>query len=82
MKRITMYRTADGVAHATAQQAHRHADERYGNALTAIARKLTLLDGKYKSICDFLDNEENLKEIANLLALKADAVIPEDDDDD
>ena len=64
-----MFKTLDGIAHPSFDTANRHAEKVYGNALTALAKRLLLQD-KYTYMCTFVD--ENLEEFQLLAALKAD----------
>lgn len=69
MKRVDMYQTADGVLHATERGARRHADERYGKAVTDLAHEMTYLV-QYRDMIDFI--ERNLDQFASLKELKKD----------
>lgn len=79
MRRMTMFQTSDGLLHETQEQAARHADRRYGNALTSLVHKLCRIE-KYAAMSAFVD--ENLSRFNDLAALKADVdlVPPEGDE--
>ena len=72
MRRVIRYQTSDGALHTDQGAARRHADERYGAALTDLARKAVQVE-KYAQMLDFI--EENLDAFAALLALNADTVL-------
>jgi hypothetical protein len=69
MKAVTMYRTADGKLHDTAVSAQRHADERYGALLTALAAEAAGL-WKYRQAVDWI--EASLPRFQELLFLRED----------
>lgn len=79
MTRVNRYLTSDGVVHETYQKAERHAEARYGDAITRLAHTLVQID-KYKAMVEFLD--KNLDTLAELKALHADVayVQPEDEE--
>ena len=64
MYETTCYRTADGCIFTNEREARRHAEERYGDALTKLARELCRV-GKYTKVIEWLEaNEERLAELA------------------
>lgn len=78
MKRVSRYVTSDGVEHPDVSAAARYADERYGAALTKLAREAVQID-KYSTMLVFLEN--NLDAFAACVALREDrAIEPERDE--
>lgn len=76
MEWVAMVKTADGALHETAAAALRHADKRYGEALTALAAEAVRVE-KYLAMALFI--ESNLPRFVALSALKADCtLIPND----
>lgn len=78
MRQITAWQTSDGITHANRNTALRHAEERYGNALCALAREAVTID-KYQAMIQFL--EKALPRFAHLSELSADRVIVGSDSD-
>lgn len=77
MKKLNCWVTADGEVHLAKQQAIRHADARYGEALTRLAHTAVRI-GKYVEMCDWI--EKNLPRFLELEALRLDTLEePEDD---
>lgn len=78
MERVTRFQTADGVLHDNFARAVRHADDRYGCALTTMAHKLVKVE-KYGAMIEFL--EANLNDFAAIIALHEDIKLtnPEED---
>ncbi len=75
---VTRFETLDGALHASPLDAKRHAEKRYGDALTAISHKLARLE-KYAAIQDFID--ANLGEFTALAELREDCEMsPETDE--
>jgi hypothetical protein len=75
MKYVVRVLTHDGEVHRTLQDAQRHADKCYGDALLALANKLVQkTDGKYGLTADFID--DNLNAFANLVPLRDDCLPP------
>ena len=79
MRYIHRIQTSDGVVHESLEKAKRHADDRYGQALTDLARKLVLLE-KYTKVMDFID--QNLQDFTALAALKRDMEVDNPPDED
>ncbi|RQP11931.1 MAG: hypothetical protein EAS51_04180 [Microbacteriaceae bacterium] len=79
MKRVTMYQTADGELHPSEQDAARHADRRYGDALTSLAHRAVQQE-KYTKMVDFINN--NLDAFVELKALKADIDLENGDEEE
>lgn len=73
------YKTSDGQIFESQKDALRHADNRYGNALTSLAHKLVQIE-KYKDMVPFL--EENLHLFMEVSALKQDCELIEDGDEE
>lgn len=69
MKVIQRFQTSDGILHETHEKAHKHADNRYGNALTHQAQKLLEIH-KYKAMIEYL--EANLPIFLEIQKLKDD----------
>lgn len=69
MTRVTRIQTSDGVLHDNFLKAERHAEERYGKALTDLAHKAVRVE-KYVAMATFL--EDNLAALVELKALKDD----------
>lgn len=69
MRRVEAWVTADGAVHTDKGRAVRHAEERYGAALTALAHQVARTD-KYMAACDFI--EATLPRFQELAALRAD----------
>ena len=78
MKKLAVYQTSDGVTHKNEYAAMHHAEVRYGKALTALAHRLAVID-KYKATAEFID--QNLNQFAELIKLKNDSILEEDEDD-
>ena len=76
MKQIQAWVTSDGKAHTSFEKAQKHADERYGNALTKLAHELLRLD-KYLTMSEFLD--KNLSRFKELTELRADILVENPD---
>lgn len=79
MKRITAFTTADGQVFLIEHDAKRHAEDRFGNALTALAHAAVLQD-KYIMMGDFI--ERNLPRFVELAALQRDCKLEETIGDD
>lgn len=79
MHELTAFRTADGQLHASRGAATRHADKRFGEAVSRHAHALARLE-KYTAICAYLD--DNAEALAELAALKRDRDIIEGGDND
>jgi F0F1-type ATP synthase delta subunit len=75
MRRVIRYQTSDGALHESEGTARRHADDRYGTALTDLARKAVQVQ-KYAAMLCFI--EENLDTFAALLDLRADTSLEPD----
>jgi len=71
MKTETVYTTSDKTRHNTLDDAKRHADKLYGEALSKFAHGICGLDWKYGSVMEHLD--ENLCDLIKLKALRDDA---------
>jgi CRP-like cAMP-binding protein len=69
MKWIKQVVTSDGATHANYLAAEKHAEERYGNALTKLARQLVRVE-KYTEMITFI--EQNLPAFVELQALSED----------
>ena len=69
MKQVTKYETLGGKLHSSHDDARRHAERVYGDALTALANRLLRQD-KYTAMCNFID--ANLDDFESLRQLKAD----------
>lgn len=79
MRKVDRYVTLDGKEHATLQRATTHAENRFHNELSGMAHKLVAVE-KYGAMLEFL--EHNLDKFADLLALRADIALAEEEDDD
>lgn len=81
MKRVIRYQTADGQLHASEQAAVRHAERRYGCALTKLAHQACRID-KYIAMGEFI--EENLDNFQDLARLREDIALenPAEEDND
>lgn len=77
MIRVPMVQTSDGAVHINVRTALRHAERRYGDALTALAHQLVRCE-KYQAICEYLDT--NLGAFAALKALKDDHILVEQEE--
>lgn len=77
MKWVAMVRTSDGVLHDDKPKADKHAEQRYGEALTRIAHELVHTDGKYSKVIEYID--ANLEKFAELHALKRDIELEKTD---
>ena len=75
MKKVTKYQTLDGVLHDTEQAARAHADKKYGELLTSLARA-TVDVQRYVSMLDFI--EKNLPLFLKLQTLKDDMKLQDD----
>ena len=80
MTPVQMWRTSDGVLHDSKTRAMRHADQRYGNALLALAQEICRLDSKYSAVSEWL--EANLDRCTLVAALKADLACTESEKDE
>lgn len=69
MTRVTRIQTSDGVLHDNFLKAERHAEERYGKALTDLAHKAIRIE-KYVAMAAFF--EDNLALLVELKALRDD----------
>lgn len=78
MRQVVKIQTRDGVLHDSPEDARRHADRVYGEALTRLAHRAVALD-KYTKMVDFLD--ANLDAFVELKALKQDMEMENRDDD-
>lgn len=78
MRLQSSYVTSDGLHHNTEDDARQHAERRYADALTSIARAMTVLN--FSGHCDYID--ANAKRFAELATLKADTLPPSTDNDD
>lgn len=76
MRIVTMYQTADGKLHASVQAAAQHADERFGNAVIALAHR-ALQQDKYRAMVDFII--DNVDAFAELKALREDIALGEEE---
>lgn len=80
MKNMQCYKTIDGSIHPTYERALKHAEVRYGDALTKLAHAAVRIE-KYSGMCQFI--EDNLLDFASLVLLKYDMkVSPPDADED
>lgn len=85
MKKVIRFQTSDGKLHASFEEAKKHADNRYGDALTKLSHRLvkdqqdnnTL---NYFKVTEFVD--KNLFSFVQLQALANDLHLDHDDDDD
>lgn len=78
MKRVTAYTTSDAGVYLSRREAHRHADKRYGDALTKHAHALARCNGKFSAFLDYL--EAHTATLAELDALKRDRDTLESDE--
>ena len=81
MKRVQRYQTSDGIVHDSFERAHKHADNRYGFALTTLAHKLLRVD-KYKDMVLFLEDDANIQKFLELQKLKDDIKLEVDEESD
>ena len=72
MDEITCYRTADGAIFDRIDNAVRHSEARYANALLPLCTRLAQID-KYSEMAEFVN--ENLAAFAALKALHDDRAI-------
>lgn len=79
MKRTAAYVTSDGEIHLNESKAKRHAENRYGDAVTALAHKMVHAADKYTRAIDFI--EANIDAFVELKALSDDRKIEGDDDE-
>jgi F0F1-type ATP synthase delta subunit len=75
MRKVTCYETSDGVLYRLRHHAQRHAEDRYGAALTDLAHKAVRVE-KYTAMLCFI--EENLDAFVALRDLKADTGLEPD----
>lgn len=80
MHYVTKIQTFDGTLHETKKDALRHLDRLYGDAMTRICHQICSLDGKYRSITTWVD--ENLDVFKPLIRIKADMEMHGDDPED
>lgn len=73
MRRVSRVQTADGVLHEDERAALRHAERRYGDALSRVAHQIVHLDWKYTTTMEFIDT--NLNAFVELKALKDDITL-------
>lgn len=78
MTRVTRIQTSDGLLHDNYLKAERHAEERYGRALTELAHKAVRVE-KYVAMAAFL--EENLAAFVELKALRDDTQLAAAEED-
>jgi len=71
MRRVEAWVTADGAVFTDHGKAVRHAQQRYGDALTALAHEAVRIE-RYTAMCDFI--EAALPRFQELAALRADCV--------
>jgi hypothetical protein len=79
MKTVTKFETSDGSEFDSFDKATRHAEARYGEALSKLAHRLVQCE-KYTSMQAYLD--ANLHEFIRLQALKADITLEQSGDDE
>lgn len=79
MKYVDRIETSDGVLHTSAINAQRHAQKRYGEALTRLAHKLVQCE-KYVATAEFID--ENINAFVALSLLKKDIVLEPREEDE
>lgn len=72
MHKLDCYKTIDGNVHLSLDDAVRHAERVYGEALTRYAHYMIGI-GKYSVMCEYLDS--HLNEFAYLLKLKKDITL-------
>jgi len=77
MKPITRIATFDGKEHRDALAAERHLDEEFGRRVSALGHKFAPAGVKYSEFHKLV--EENLHVFAELLRIKADLKIEEED---
>jgi hypothetical protein len=70
VKTLAIVETSDGVRHNSLAEAKRHAENRYGEALSKLARLLTNANGKYVPMIEILDKNHNY--LAKILHCQAD----------
>lgn len=78
MRRVNAWVTSDGQVFTDRHKAARHAEERYGAVLTALAHEAVRIE-KYAAMGDFI--EANLSRFIDLAALGADRVEEDSADD-
>jgi hypothetical protein len=79
MRRERRWVTSDLVAHANEKDAKRHAEKRYGEAVSRLSHEIAPQD-KYQSATEWVDG--SLGRFADLIALKRDCDIERSEDDD
>lgn len=72
MKTVPMIVTNDGAQHTSVERATRHAEARYGDALSRLAHRLIQCD-KYTAMQDYID--ANLEAFISLKTLKDDIAL-------
>lgn len=70
MKTLAIVETSDGVRHNSLAEAKRHAENRYGEALSQLARLLADAQGKYVPMIEILDKNHNY--LAKILHCRTD----------
>lgn len=80
MKEVTLIKTSDGKLHLTLAAARSHAEERYGDQLTILARMLVKTEGRYGDIVEFLDTRHD--ELSHLIHLAEDRSLVQIEDDE
>lgn len=76
MEWVAKVQTSDGVLHENRSKAERHAEKRYGEALTKLALEAVRVE-KYRAMAQFI--EDHLPRFAELSALKADCTLTPND---
>ena len=76
MRKARAWITRDEVVHLSLERAKSHASNRYGTALSKLAREMVAIE-KYQAMVDWL--EANGSRIVELEQLKADQEIQEDE---
>lgn len=79
MKAVPMIVTSDGAQHTSVERATRHAEQRYGDALSRLAHRLIQCD-KYGVMQAFID--ETLDQFVALKALKDDITLEQSGEDE
>jgi hypothetical protein len=79
MERVVRFVTNDGVLHPHFLAAERHAEERYGKAVTALAHSIVRVE-KYKDATDWV--EKHIAEFVALKVLADDRILPPANEDD
>lgn len=59
MKSLVVYETSDHVKHPSLAEAKRHAEQRYGEALSQFALLLNSAQGKYQPTLEILEKNHN-----------------------